>query len=83
MQVQSMNFKARVAAKLNDPVLQANLKVSKGKFVDKRALSITELPEFEATREAARVIRDRVLADLDVWLEEFERKATARGATVL
>jgi L-lactate dehydrogenase complex protein LldF len=83
MQIQSMNFKARVAAKLNDPVLQANLKVSKGKFVDKRALSIQELPEFDATREAARAIRDRVLANLDVWLEEFERNATARGAQVL
>jgi L-lactate dehydrogenase complex protein LldF len=78
-----MHFKARVADKLNDPVLQSNLKMSKGKFVDKRAESIKELPEFEATREAAEAIRNRVLADLDVWLEEFERKATASGASVL
>ncbi len=83
MHIQSMHFKARVAEKLNDPVLQGNLRVSKGKFVDKRAESIKELPDFEATRDAAAAIRNRVLADLDVWLEEFELKATARGATVL
>jgi L-lactate dehydrogenase complex protein LldF len=83
MHIQSMHFKARVAEKLNDPVLQGNLRVSKGKFVDKRAEAIKELPAFEATRDAAAAIRNRVLADLDVWLEEFERRATARGATVL
>ena len=83
MEVRSMHFKARVADKLNDPVLQANLRVSKGKFVDKRAESIRELPEFEATRDAAEEIRNRVLRDLDLWLEEFERKATAAGGNVL
>jgi len=82
MEVRSMYFKARVAQQLNDPVLQANLKMSKSKFVDKRAESIKELPEFEATRDAAQAIRNRVLNDLDIWLEEFERKATSRGATV-
>lgn len=83
MEVRSMYFKARVAQKLDDPVLQASLKATKSKFVDKRAKSIKELPEFEATRDAAQAIRNRVLNDLDVWLEEFERKATSRGATVL
>ena len=83
MQIQSMHFKARVAQRLGDPVLQASLRASKGKFVDKRAEAIEELPEFEATRDAAQAIRDRVLADLDLWLEEFERKASASGATVL
>ena len=54
MEVRSMYFKARVAQKLDDPVLQARLKATKGKFVDKRAKSIKELPEFEATRDAAQ-----------------------------
>src|SRR4029450_10074903 len=30
-----------------------------------------------------RAIRQRALDNLDVWLEVFERNATARGATVL
>jgi L-lactate dehydrogenase complex protein LldF len=81
--IRSMHFKARVSDKLNDPVLQANLRVSKGKFVDKRAEAIRELPQFEATRDAAAAIRSRVLRDLDLWLEVFERKASERGAQVL
>ncbi|HWS14314.1 MAG TPA: LUD domain-containing protein, partial [Rhodocyclaceae bacterium] len=83
MEIRSMHFKARVSDKLADPVLQANLRVSKGKFVDKRAEAIRELPQFEATRDAAAAIRNRVLRDLDLWLEAFERKATERGAQVL
>ena len=83
MEIRSMHFKARVSDKLADPVLQANLRVSKGKFVDKRAEAIRELPQFEATRDAAAAIRNRVLRDLDLWLEVFERKATERGAQVL
>lgn len=83
MQVKSMYFKRSVAQKLDDPVLQDNLRQAKGKFVDKRAAAILELDDFEGTREAAKAIRNRVLANLDLWLEEFERAATARGATVL
>jgi L-lactate dehydrogenase complex protein LldF len=83
MQVRSMNFKANAAAALANPVLQGNLRTSKGKFVDKRASSILELDDFEGSREAARHVRDRVLKDLDLWLEKFEAAAIARGATVL
>lgn len=79
----SRRFKQNALAALANPVLQANLKKSKGKFVDKRAIAIRELDDFEATREAAKQIRDRVIENLDLWLERFEQTATARGATVL
>jgi L-lactate dehydrogenase complex protein LldF len=59
------------------------LRTSKGKFVDKRAVAIRELDDFEGTREAAKQLRDRVLKDLDLWLEKFEAAATGGGATVL
>ncbi|MFN3747042.1 MAG: LutB/LldF family L-lactate oxidation iron-sulfur protein, partial [Hyphomicrobiaceae bacterium] len=39
--------------------------------------------DFEATREAAKAIRNRVIENLDLWLEKFEQTATARGAKVL
>ena len=78
-----MHFKANAGAKLADVVLQGNLKNAKYKFVDGRARAITELDDFEGTRDAGRDIRDRVLADLDLWLERFERQATATGASVL
>ncbi len=79
----SRRFKQNALAALANPVLQANLKKSKGKFVDKRAIAIRELDDFEATREAARQIRNRVIENLDLWLERFEQTATARGASVL
>src|SRR5436309_2778282 len=83
MQIASMHFKARAHANMANAQLQHNLQKIKGKFVDKRRESLTELDDFEATREAGRAIRQRALDDLDVWLEIFERNATARGATVL
>ncbi len=83
MQIASMHFKERAHANLADAQLQGNLQKIKGKFIAHRRDSLTELDDFEATREAARAIRQRALDNLDVWLEIFERNATARGATVL
>ncbi|MDQ2964090.1 MAG: LutB/LldF family L-lactate oxidation iron-sulfur protein [Pseudomonadota bacterium] len=83
MQIASMHFKERAHANMANAELQRNLQKIKGKFVAKRLESLSELDDFEATREAGRAIRQRALDDLDVWLEIFERNATARGATVL
>ncbi len=83
MQSQSVHFKERVAVKLADPRLQKNLKKLAEKFVTARAAAITELDDFEGTRAAAVERRNRALASLDIWLETFEKNATARGATVL
>src|SRR5512140_3520779 len=83
MQVQSMHFKARASMKLADARLQKNLKKLSDKFVSARAVAVAELDDFEATRNAAVQRRNRALEQLDVWLEAFERNATARGATVL
>lgn len=83
MQVQSMHFKSRAAMKLADARLQKNLANVRDKFTRKRALAIAELDDFEAIRAAAVERRDRALEDLDAWIEQFERTATARGATVL
>lgn len=83
MKNQSMHFKARATKSLADATLQAKLVSIKDKFVDMRAQAVAELPEFEAMREAGERIRDRVIGNLDVWLEEFETNAAARGATVL
>ncbi len=82
MRVQSMHFQARVGEKLADTRLQQNLKKLSDKFVSARANVMTEI-DFEATRQAAVERRNRILDRLDVWIEMFERAATARGATVL
>jgi L-lactate dehydrogenase complex protein LldF len=83
MQVQSMHFKARAGQKLADQRLQANLKILSQRWTVGRANAITELDDFEATRDEAVERRNRALANLDVWLERFEQEAAARGATVL
>jgi len=83
MQIASMHFTERARASLHDEQLQVNLRKFQGKFVPARRDSLLELTDFEATREAARAIRQRALDDLDTWLEAFEANAKASGATVL
>lgn len=83
MQIQSMHFKERAGQKLADQRLQQNLKKLSTKFVSGRASAITELDDFEGTRDAAIERRMRAIENLDVWLETFEKEATRRGATVL
>ncbi len=82
MQVASMHFKSRAREKLADRNLQNALNKLQGNFVRGRAQRVAEMDNFEAIRDAASAIRDRVLDRLDVYLEEFERNATARGAEV-
>jgi len=83
MQIQSMHFKERAGAKLADQRLQQNLKKLASKFGTGRATAITELDDFEGTRDAAVERRMRAIDNLDVWLETFEREAVRRGAVVL
>jgi L-lactate dehydrogenase complex protein LldF len=82
MQVASMHFKARATEKLHDQQLQQALLKAQGKFVHTRAAAVRELENFEAFRDAAAAIRDRVVRDLDIYLEQFEQTAIARGAVV-
>lgn len=83
MEAQSMHFKQRAGQKLADQRLQENLKKLSTKFVTGRASAITELDDFEGTRDAAVERRMRAIENLDVWLETFEKEAARRGATVL
>ena len=84
---QAMFFQARAAEKVSNPVLQRALQKAKPLFVGKRAKGIGALVddqlEFEQLRSACVDIRNRVLSDLDVWLDIFETQAKATGAEVL
>ena len=53
MQVTSMQFKARAGQKLADQRLQQNLRKLSTKWVAGRAVAITELDDFEASRDDA------------------------------
>ena len=84
---QAMHFQARAGEKVRNPILQRALQKAKPLFVGKRAKGIAALSEdgleFEALRTACEGIRNRTLADLDVWLDIFEERARASGAEVL
>ena len=82
MQITYMHFKATASVKLRSANLQAALKRLQGNFVRGRAERVAELGNYEEIRSAAAGIRDRALANLDLYLEEFERNAIARGAVV-
>ena len=82
MQLTSYRFKTTATVKLADPRLQAALEKLQDNFVKGRAERVAELDNFPAIRDAAAEIRDRALEHLDVYLEEFERNATARGTVV-
>ncbi|MBT9522981.1 MAG: iron-sulfur cluster-binding protein [Dechloromonas sp.] len=84
---QAMHFHARTGEKVRNAVLQRALQKAKPLFVGKRAKGIASLAEdgldFEMLRSTGKNIRNRNLADLDVWLDIFEERATATGAEVL
>lgn len=84
---QAMHFQARAGEKVRNPVLQRALQKAKPLFVGKRAKGIAALADdgldFETLRTACEGIRNRTLADLDVWLDIFEERAAASGAEVL
>jgi len=84
---QAMHFHARAGEKVRDEGLQKALQKAKPLFVGKRAKGMVALADdglaFEMLRTACVDIRNRVLEDLDVWLEIFEARATASGAEVL
>jgi L-lactate dehydrogenase complex protein LldF len=82
MEVKSMHFKATASNKLNDAVLQGAMKKAKGKFVDGRAAAVAEIDAWQDIRTHAAALRDRVIANLDAYLLEFEANAMARGAVV-
>jgi L-lactate dehydrogenase complex protein LldF len=48
----------------------------------KRDKAVQQLPEWEALREAASVIKHNVLANLDTYLLQFEANAIANGVKV-
>ena len=84
---QAMHFQARAGEKVRNPALQRALQKAKPLFVGKRAKGVAALADdgldFELLRTTCEGIRNRTLADLDVWLDIFEERAKATGAEVL
>jgi L-lactate dehydrogenase complex protein LldF len=75
-------FKENAGAALRDAQLQRALAGVAPGLAARRGAARAGLPEFEALRDRAREIKDHTLAYLDLYLEEFERKASQAGAHV-
>ena len=76
--ITSPAFKDNARAALGDQQLQRALSEVAPGLAARRSAARAGLPEFEALRDLGRDIKDHTLAHLDLYLEEFERKA-ARG----
>lgn len=75
-------FPTAAKAALQNSVQRRNLTHATGIIRDKRAGVVAELDNWEELRLAAEAVKDRTLARLDEYLEQFEANAIAAGATV-
>ncbi len=82
MEQRSHAFKENSTAALADEQLQRALLNVKRGFVYKRAKAREGLPEFDALKRQGREIKDHTLANLDLYLEEYERKVLESGGHV-
>jgi L-lactate dehydrogenase complex protein LldF len=76
------DFSKNAAAALADAGLQEALSGLPAGLAAARERAKAALPEFEALRRTGRDIKDHTLANLDLYLEAFERNATAAGTQV-
>ena len=82
VEIKTREFKANARVALDDAQLQRALAGLPGGLVAQRTAARDKLPEFEDLRDVGRDIRDHTLAHLDLYLAEYERKATAAGAII-
>jgi L-lactate dehydrogenase complex protein LldF len=83
MEATSRSFKENARRALGDERLQQSLGIlMREGFPARRARAVARLPEFEALREEGKAIKDHVLANLDFYLETFERNVLANGGEV-
>lgn len=82
MHPHSNDFPAAARRALADGRLQGALAKLKSGFRAKRAVAVERLPEFETLRDAARDMKNHVLAHLDFYLERFEEQVVASGGQV-
>ena len=79
---QRVEFQERARQALSDVSLQRAMAKARGGFVDHRRDAVDALPEFDAIRDAARDIKDHVLANLDGYLELYEQNVIENGGQV-
>lgn len=82
MQVLTHNFKSAARAALLDDDLRAAMDRAEGGFVNTRKLVVDELENFEEFREFGKQVKNHTLANLDYYLELFEKNVQENGGHV-
>ncbi len=82
MEPTSSAFKRNAGRALADETLQGTLARLSHGLAEMRGRATAALPEFDELCDAAREIKDHTLANLDFYLESFERKVVEQGGTV-
>jgi len=78
----SPDFKANTTRSMNDAGLQKALARTRPRFPASRAAAVAKLPEFEQLRDIGRDIKNHTLANLDFYLEVWERNVINAGGHV-
>ena len=82
MTITAQHFKENAREALADPQLQRALTHVRHNFIARRATAAAALPEFEALRDQGKAIKDHALANLDLYLEAYERRVVESGGEV-
>ncbi len=75
-------FHAQAKNALNDATLKQALRSATDTFAERRSAAIAAVPDWEALREQARLVKDATVARLDHYIEQFADNAEQAGATV-
>jgi L-lactate dehydrogenase complex protein LldF len=82
VEISSSTFRKNAHGALGDQALQKALGHIKTGFIERRTKAAARLPEFDALRDHSRDIKNHTLANLDLYLEQFESKVIERGGHV-
>ncbi|QNI35769.1 LutB/LldF family L-lactate oxidation iron-sulfur protein [Edaphobacter albus] len=78
----SPTFPIAARATLEDTQLRKNVRHATEVIQNKRARVVGEMPDWQELRESGRQIREHAMANMDFYLEEFERNCTRAGGQV-
>jgi L-lactate dehydrogenase complex protein LldF len=83
MNQQAKYFRAKTTVKAGDLDHRRKINFNIGKYNAAVPLGKQQFSDLEETRKQAKLIKWQALERLDLYLEEFERKITARGTKVI
>ena len=82
MEIHSPEFKEKSRIALHDVNLQKALSNLKAGFPVKRSTAVARMPEFEQLRDEATALKNHILENLDIYLEQFEANVIKNGGHV-